>query len=146
MDDYRIRDLAHFLALWQNVYAPADKRGWEHILPYYDQDIFFKDSIQEIRGIKDFTAMTERLMKRSKKLEFIVHHSVMQGNLIFLEWEMVMSYKIYPRSSVYGTTRILLRDGKVSEQRDYYDLWGDILDNIPFLGRAYRWFMRKKFG
>ena len=42
--------------------------------------------------------------------------------------------------------RIVLRDGKVLDQRDYYDLWGDILDNIPFVGKLYRLFMRKRFG
>lgn len=35
---------------------------------------------------------------------------------------------------------------KVEEQRDYYDLWGDIFDNIPRFGKAYRRFMKRKFG
>ena len=35
---------------------------------------------------------------------------------------------------------------KIVEQRDFYDLWGDIFDNIPFFRRVYRGFMRWKFG
>ena len=35
---------------------------------------------------------------------------------------------------------------KIIKQRDYYDLWGDILDNIPRIGKMYRKFMKKKFG
>lgn len=146
MDESRIRDLPHFLSLWQDVYASAGKPGWDHILLYYDKDIFFKDSIQEIRGIKNFSEMTRRLAKRSKNLEFLVRNSIMEGDLIFIEWEMVISYKSYPKSSVFGASRILLRDGKVLEQRDYYDLWGDIIDNIPFLRKGYRLFLRKRFG
>ncbi len=120
--------------------------GWDHILPYYDKNIFFKDSIQEIRGIAEFTKMTRRLMKRSRNLEFLVRNSVMEENLIFMEWEIVISYKKYPKSSIYGASRILLRDGKIVEQRDYYDLWGDIFDNIPFIKKVYRRFMRGRFG
>jgi limonene-1,2-epoxide hydrolase len=146
MDESRIRDLPHFLFLWQDVYASAGKPGWDHILPYYDKDIYFKDSVQEIRGIEKFCEMTRRLAKRSKSIEFFVHNSAMEGNLIFIEWEMVISYRNYPKSSVFGASRIRLRDGKVLEQRDYYDLWGDILDNIPFVGKVYRPFVRKRFG
>ncbi len=146
MGESRIEDLPHFLSLWQDVYASEGKPGWDHILPYYDKDIFFKDSVQEIRGIKDFAEMTRRLAKRSRHIKFLVHNSVMKGDLIFFEWEMVISYRKFPQSSVFGASRILLRDGKVLEQRDYYDLWGDILDNIPFLGKVYRLFMRRRFG
>jgi hypothetical protein len=146
MTESRIRDLSHFLSLWQNIYGVAGKPTWDHILPYYDKDILFRDSVQKIQGIKGFTEMTRRLARRSKNLKFIVHNSVMEGNLIFIEWEMMISYKNYPQSSVFGASRILLRNGKILEQRDYYDLWGDIIDNIPFLRKGYRLFMRKMFG
>lgn len=146
MAENRIKDLSHFLSLWQNIYTESGKPCWDHMLPFYDKDIFFKDSVQEIRGIEAFTAMTRRLAKRSKNLEFLIHNSVMESPLIFVEWEMIISYKKYPKSSVYGCSRILLKDGKVKEQRDYYDLWGDIFDNIGFLARGYRKFMKKRFG
>jgi limonene-1,2-epoxide hydrolase len=146
MDEPRIRDLPQFLSLWQDAHMSAGEHRWDHILPYYDSDIWFKDSVQEIRGIEKLSEMTRRLARRSRSLEFLVTRSAMDGNLIFIEWEMVISYKNYPKSSVFGASRILLRDGKVLEQRDYYDLWGDIFDNIPFLRRGYRRFVRKRFG
>jgi hypothetical protein len=64
-----------------------------------------------------------------------------------MEWEMTLSFKKYPSSILYGSSRLTLnKEGKISEQRDYYDLWGDIFDNIPRFGKAYRRFMSKKFG
>lgn len=146
MDEPKIKSLKHFLTLWKDIYTDEGKPGWDHMLPYYADDIFFKDSVQEIRGKEEFTAMTRRLSQRSKNLEFLVHNSLKQKNLIFVEWEMVISYKKYPKSSIYGASRILLRDGKVAEQRDYYDLWGDIFDNIRFIAKGYRRFMKRKFG
>ena len=135
------------LDLWSKTYNTEGKPDWSHILPYYDNNIYFRDSIQEIRGIEEFTAMTERLTKRSKDLKMNIVKSVMEDNIIFIEWEMTLSYKKYPSSVLYGSSRLTLnKDGKIKEQRDYYDLWGDIFDNIPRFGKAYRKFMKRKFG
>jgi len=135
------------LDLWTKTYNTEGKPDWSHILPYYDNNIYFRDSIQEIRGIVEFTAMTERLTKRSKDLKMKIVNAGMEGNTILMEWEMTLSFKKYPSSILYGSTRLTLnQEGKITEQRDYYDLWGDIFDNIPRFGKAYRRFMKKKFG
>ena len=133
--------------LWSKTYNTEGKPDWSHILPYYDDQIYFRDSIQEIHGIEDFTAMTERLADRSKDLKMHIVRTAQQENIIFIEWEMTISYKKNPSSVLYGSSRITLnKAGKIAEQRDYYDLWGDIFDNIPRFGKAYRKFMHKKFG
>jgi limonene-1,2-epoxide hydrolase len=133
--------------LWSKTYNTEGKPDWSHILPYYDDNIYFRDTIQAIHGIKDFTAMTERLTKRSKDLKMNIVNAAMEGNIIFIEWEMTLSFKKYPSSILYGSSRLTLsKEGKITEQRDYYDLWGDIFDNIPRFGKAYRRFMKKKFG
>jgi hypothetical protein len=133
--------------LWSKTYNTEGKPDWSHILPYYDDNIYFRDSIQGIRGIEGFTAMTERLTKRSKDLKMNIVNAIMEENIIFIEWEMTLSFKKYPSSILYGSSRLTLsKEGKITEQRDYYDLWGDIFDNIPRFGKAYRKFMIKKFG
>ena len=135
------------LELWSKTYNTEGKPDWSHILPYYDDNILFRDSIQQIRGIEKFTAMNERLTKRSKDLKMKIVITAMVENIIFLEWEMTLSFKKYPSSILYGSSRLTLNtEGKIAEQRDYYDLWGDIFDNIPRFGKAYRRFMIKKFG
>ena len=133
--------------LWSKTYNTEGKPDWSHILPYYDDNIYFRDSIQEIRGIEEFRAMTERLTKRSKDLKMKIVNAAMEENRILIEWEMTLSFKKYPSSILYGSSRLTLsEEGKITEQRDYYDLWGDIFDNIPRFGKAYRKFMKKKFG
>lgn len=133
--------------LWEKTYNTDGKPDWSHILPYYSNEIYFRDSIQEIRGMDDFKAMTERLTARSKDLKMKIVNSVQNNNDIFIEWEMTISYKKYPSSIMYGASRLTINsEGKIIEQRDYYDLWGDIFDNIPRFGKMYRKFMKKKFG
>jgi hypothetical protein len=133
--------------LWSKTYNTQGKPDWSHILPFYDDQIYFRDSIQEIHGIEDFRAMTERLAERSKDLKMHIVRAVQQENIIFLEWEMTIRYRKNPSSVLYGSSRVTINEaGKISEQRDYYDLWGDIFDNIPRFGKSYRKFMKKKFG
>ncbi len=144
---YVIKSKEQLKELWTNIYNTEGKPDWSHIIPFYSEDIFFWDSIQKIHGIHEFKAMTERLIARSNNLTMDVAHISQSDNIIFLEWVMTLSFKKYPNSSVYGTSRVTLNDqGKIIEQRDYYDLWGDIFDNIPRFGKMYRKFMHKKFG
>jgi len=133
--------------LWAKTYNTEGKPDWSHIIPYYADDIIFRDSVQGLRGIEEFTAMTERLAQRSKDLSMRIVNAVKSDNIVFLEWEMTIKFKKNPSSILYGTSRITINEnGKIAEQRDYYDLWGDIFDNIPRFGKAYRRFMKKKFG
>jgi len=133
--------------LWTKTYNTEGKPDWSHILPYYDENIIFKDTIQEIRGFENFKAMTERLTKRSKDLKMNLVRAAQFENDFYIEWEMTIGFKKYPNSILYGLSRITINEkGKIIEQRDYYDLWGDIFDNIPRFGKAYRKFMIRKFG
>lgn len=147
MDEYIIKSVDQIVELWSKTYNTEGKPDWSHIIPYYDEKILFKDSIQEIRGIEEFKSMTERLAKRSKELKMKILRSAMQDDFIFIEWEMTILFKRTRRSIVYGSSRLTLSErGKIIEQRDYYDLWGDIFDNIPGFRKMYRQFMRKRFG
>ncbi len=133
--------------LWSKTYNTEGKPDWSHILPFYDENIHFRDSIQELRGIEEFVPMTRRLTDRSKDLSMKIVRTAQQERDIFIEWEMTIRFKKNPSSVLYGASRVTLsEEGKIIEQRDYYDLWGDIFDNIPRFGKLYRRFIRKKFG
>jgi len=143
----RITDIETVRELWTKTYNTEGKPDWAHIIPYYADDIIFRDTVQGLQGIEEFTAMTERLAQRSKDLSMRIVNAAKTDNIFFLEWEMTIKFKKNPSSILYGTSRITINaEGKIAEQRDYYDLWGDIFDNIPRFGKAYRRFMKRKFG
>lgn len=146
-DAFGIRNLEQFVELWSRTYNTQGKPDWSHILPYYDEQIHFRDSIQEIQGLEAFERMTERLTARSSELEMRIVRAVMENRTIFMEWEMVILFRKTRRSVVYGASRLTLNEqGKITEQRDYYDLWGDIADNVPMVNKLYRKFMARFFG
>ena len=133
--------------LWSKTYNRDGQPDWSHIFPYYHQDIVFQDSIQKVVGKEDFIAMCERLTKRCRSLHMDLSNIMQKDNVISMEWIMTMSFKKSPDTPLYGVTRLTLNDdGYIIEQRDYYDLWGDIFNNIPHFNKFYRKNMKKYFG
>ncbi len=76
-----------------------------------------------------------------------IHTIAQTENVILMDWTMTMVFKKVPSTPIYGSTKLVLHeDGRIVEQRDYSDLWGDIFNGIPYFKKAYRKFMRRYFG
>lgn len=135
------------LELWSKTYNQEGKPDWSHIFPYYDDQLVFQDSIQRVEGIEEFKAMCARLTKRCEQLNMDIGSIVKDGNIVFMQWKMTMIFKKYPSTPMYGCTKLTLgENGKIIHQRDYFDMWGDIFNNIPYFKKPYRKFLRNKFG
>lgn len=133
--------------LWSKTYNGEGKPDWSHIFPYYHQDIVFQDSIQSIEGFENFQAMCSRLTNRCQSLHMQLSNVNQKGNVISMEWVMTMSFKKSPTTPLYGSTFLTLNEeGYIIKQRDYYDLWGDIFNYVPYWKKTYRKIMKKYFG
>ena len=143
----KIESIETIKSEWSKTYNKEGKPDWSHIFPFYEEEIIFQDSIQRIVGMEKFQAMCNRLTKRCKSLTMDISSLVMNDNIIMMDWKMTMSFRFFPKKPIYGATKLTLNEaGRIIEQRDYYDLWGDIYDGIPVFRRIYRWFMRVFFG
>jgi len=133
--------------LWSKTYNTNGKPDWSHIYQYYHDDIVFQDTIQRIEGKAEFIALCERLTKRCKELKMDLGTIFVSGNEFMFDWTMTMMFDKFPSTPIYGCTKLILHsDGRIISQRDYYDLWGDIFNGIPWFKKPYRKFMHKKFG
>jgi len=133
--------------LWGRTYNTDGKPDWSHLYPYYHPDVVFQDSIQRIEGIEEFIGLCERLTQRCQSLHMEILSIAQDSNIILMDWIMTMAFTKYPPTPVYGSTKLTLHeDGRIIAQRDYFDLWGAILDGIPLLKTRYRRFMRRVFG
>jgi limonene-1,2-epoxide hydrolase len=133
--------------LWSKTYNVNGKPDWSHLYPYYHPDVVFQDSIQRIEGIKEFVALCERLTKRCEMIQMEILSIAQDSNTILFDWILTMSFNKYPSTPVYGSTKLTLHeDGRIIHQRDYFDLWGDIFNGIPYFKKHYRKFMHKHFG
>jgi limonene-1,2-epoxide hydrolase len=133
--------------LWTQTYNQKGKPDWSHLFPYYHENIIFQDSIQRVEGIEEFTAMCNRLAKRSEQLNMEILSIIMDANEVFFQWKMLIMFKKFPSTALYGCTALTLGDdNRIIYQRDYFDIWGTILNGIPILRSGYWKFMRKYFG
>ncbi len=133
--------------LWSRTYNREGKPDWSHIFPYYHEDIIFEDSIQRVEGMAAFTALCERLAGRCEQLNMDILAIAINGQDVFFQWTMVMSFKKYPPTPLHGATKLTLGDdNRIRMQRDYFDLWGTILNGIPLLRKGYWKFMHRYFG
>jgi limonene-1,2-epoxide hydrolase len=133
--------------LWSSTYNAQGKPDWSHLFPYYHDNIIFEDSIQHIEGKSEFMAMCNRLVQRCETLNMDILSMVMDGSRVFFQWKLVMSFKRWPSNALYGCTMLSLADdNRIISQRDYFDLWGTILNGIPLLRKSYWKFMRRYFG
>ena len=133
--------------LWSKTYNTNGKPDWSHIYQYYHDDIVFQDTIQRIEGKAEFIALCERLTKRCKELKMDLGTIFVSGNEFMFDWTMTMMFDKFPSTPIYDCTKLILHpDGRIISQRDYYDLWGDIFNGIPWFKKPYRKFMHKKFG
>jgi hypothetical protein len=63
------------------------------------------------------------------------------------DWKMEMIFKKWPSTPIYGSTKLTIaEDNRIIHQRDYFDLWGDIFNNIPWFYKLYRKIMKRYFG
>lgn len=135
------------LELWSQTYNTSGKPDWSHIFPYYHDDIIFEDTIQKVVGKEAFVALCNRLTQRCEELKMAISAIAAGQDTIFMEWEMTMIFRKTPSTSLFGCTRLSLgENGLITHQRDYYDLWGDIFENVPAMKKLYPRFMKRIFG
>ena len=138
---------SRFLSLWTKTYNQTGKPDWSHIFPYYHEDIVFQDTVQRIEGKELFIEMCNRLADRCERLEMNISSISVTEHEIFMDWKMTMVFRKIPSTPIYGCSKLTLaEDGRIIRQRDYYDLWGDIFQNVPVMKKIYPKFMRKLFG
>lgn len=133
--------------LWGKTYNKEGKPDWSHLFPYYHDEIVFQDSIQRIEGKADFIDLCNRLTERCETLAMELYTIAEAPGYFLFDWEMVMTFRKWPSSSIYGSSKLTIaEDNRIIQQRDYFDLWGDIFNNIPYFHRPYRRFMKRYFG
>ena len=133
--------------IYSRTYSDEGKPDFSHIFPYYHPDMHFQDCIQVIEGKEEFIKMCNRLAKRCSELYMTIHDVAQSGNVVFIQWTQTLRYMKTPLTPLYGVTKLTLNDeGLIIDHRDHFDIWGDIIDAIPGIGKLYRLFMRIVMG
>jgi alkylhydroperoxidase family enzyme len=114
------------------------------IREHYHPEVRFQDAIQVVEGRDGVIEMMLRFPKRVAELSCTVHTALQQDDLIIVEWSMDMrAHKRLPVMTNHGMSKLRLdAEGRVIEHRDYFDLWGDMIDAFAGPSRLYRAIVR----
>lgn len=125
--------------IWTRTYNVGGKPDWGNIYPYYHPDIVFTDPIQHHEGIDAFKTMCEKLAGRCQRLHFDIDELLVGDTYFFMQWTMTLEFRRAPMTPMHGCSKFTFsNDGRIIEQRDYYDLWGDIFACVPGMRKLYR--------
>lgn len=107
---------------------------------HYHPNVHFRDAIQELWGRDEVVTMLRRFPQRCKELRCTVHRIVHDGDVMFVEWttETIIHDRIPPLVDDGCSRLVLDEDGRVIDHRDYFDLWGDMIDAFPPVSKVYR--------
>ncbi len=109
----------------------------------YSDNVVFTDPIHELHGIEKlieyFKKLNDNLIEGS--FQFIDEASI--DNKAYLVWEMNLKLKKPNKHVKASGISVLIIDGKIVSQRDFFDAGELFYENIPVLGSIIR-FLKKK--
>ncbi len=124
-----------------SIYNEINKDSLEKLALIYTDDVYFKDPMHELSGLKALTRYFETLYENVSDIEFQVNKSFDKGDVSFIYWQMSF---VHPRLNkgkptlVDGHSRLSFVGDKVSHHRDYLDTAQMLYRQVPVLG----WFIK----
>lgn len=110
----------------------------DELLALYDASVVFEDPMQRIEGIDAFASLNRKMVEHARSMRFDVHEVVEQGGQLFATWTLHYAPKLGPTLTIGGVTHARVRDGRIVEHRDYWDLLSSVVDVIPGATRVYK--------
>lgn len=114
------------------VLTPDRPESIEGLRALYANDVVFRDPIQEVRGLKEFIDMNQRLMRRMKSLTWDITLATGDDSVALLEWKMRGVAMFGAKVHVDGMTRVRAVNGKIVDHRDYWDFGELLMSPIPW--------------
>lgn len=109
---------------------------------YYDPSAVLEDPFGRYEQRDEITTHLKALLTGTKSVAFDVREEFQSGDETVALWTLSVSH---PKISddepvvVEGVTHARFVNGKIVEQRDYYDVGGLVYENVTFIGSLVRW-------
>jgi len=121
-----------------DVYRNLGIDNLDILAEIYSEEIIFIDPAHKISGLAQLKNYFEKLYSDLDSIEFDFLHHQRQGDVVYVQWRMVMSHPRLRKGSpvtVDGLSRLELdADEKVKLHRDYFDLGEMLYENLPLIG------------
>ncbi|MCK7458440.1 nuclear transport factor 2 family protein [Idiomarina aminovorans] len=103
----------------------------------YHDEISFTDPIQHVVGLEDFRKYLKHTMENVDYCHFAFDDECVGKEQAFLAWQMRYAHpKLASGMEIIlpGVSYLTFENGKIREQRDYYDLGAMLYEHVPLVG------------
>lgn len=125
--------LERFLSFYQTL-SPKELGALDTI---YSDDVVFIDPVTSHSGLDAVKQYFAKLLANCRGCAFDIHAATLNGASGYVRWTMTFEHPRLRRGrpiSVDGFSLLNFEAGKISEQRDYYDMGAMIYEHVPLLG------------
>jgi steroid delta-isomerase len=111
----------------------------QEVHTYYTKDLFFKDPLTELYTSDDLESYYGRIFEKLSEMRFVIENRAEAGNQAFISWVM-MATTLGQDVSVRGVSHLKFdpASGLCEYHRDYFDLAGEVYEQIPVLGLLFK--------
>jgi hypothetical protein len=134
---------ANGLKRFTNLFSDLSKdRIHEHVRDVYADDVYFNDTLKEVRGID---ALEQYLIESAEAVDScrvdVNDIAINRGNY-YVRWVMDIQFKRFAKGETtrsIGISHLRFdREGKIILHQDYWDAAGGLFEHIPLIGYSIR--------
>jgi hypothetical protein len=135
-----------WLNTFMEVYQKLSSDNLVLLESIYDQQVTFIDPIHEINGLENLHQYFVNLYQNLSCCNFNISNVIAQPNQASIYWEMTYQHPKLNKGkvvSVFGSSHLCAKKGKVIYHRDYLDLGAMLYEQLPLFGRIVSWIKNK---
>lgn len=127
----------HNLLEW---YAHPDTKNIKNVSTHYSRDAFYKDPFTEVYTAAEIQNYFEHTLNRINDVRFIFENIIEEKNQAFITW--TMRARFFGREfQIKGTSHLKFDSSGLCEyHQKYFDLSGEVYEQLPVLGAVFRGF------
>jgi hypothetical protein len=105
----------------------------------YSEDLRYENPIQRVVGLEAFLRLMRHMATRWAPFSMQIDEGLESSDRILGRFRLAFRPTFLRRTlEIEGLTRCVVADGRILEQRDYYDAMSSALDAVPLAGPVYR--------
>lgn len=137
--------MRNLLDRWMGLFRELRPDSQMDLEAVYADAIRFSDPLHEIEGLEALGAYFERLNRGLVVARFEYEAPIVEGSRAALQWTMELTLQRMPKRviRVRGASVLEADGGRVTSQRDHFDVGAMVYEQVPVLGAAVRSIKRR---
>lgn len=105
----------------------------------YSEKLHYENPIQRVEGFDAFLRLLLHMTTRWAPFSMDIDEGLESSDRLVGRFRLIFRPTFLRRTlDIEGLTRCVVADGRIVEQRDYYDVMSSAVDAVPLAGPVYR--------